>query len=254
MKAGKLFLLLGISLLVACVTTTTGDMSAGASKEEAARLNMDLGISYLRKGDYEQAIIKLNKSLEEEPNNSTAHRALGMAYEELDDAKGAEKEYRTAVSQSPDDADALNQLASFLCLKGDRAEAMKLFDRALKIPLYPDKAMIYVNAGTCAANSDPAMAENYLRKALDVQPDYPDALIEMGEVAYQRGNYLQARAFVARYIAESASTADSLLLAYRIEVALNDPVSARNYSDQLLRKFPESVAARLLLEEQRNAG
>ena len=254
MKAGRLILLLGVTLLVACVTTTTGDMRSGASSEEAARLNMDLGISYLRQGDYEDAVVKLKKSIQEEPNNATAHRALGLAYEELGDSKSAEKEYRIAVRQGPDDADALNQLASFLCMKGDKPEAQKLFDRALDIPLYQDRAMLYVNAGTCVKNSDLALAEAYLRNALSLRPDYPSALIQLGEVAYARQNYLQARAFLERYVVVSSTTANSLWLAYRVEVAMNDPVSAKTFADQLLNKFPASVEARMLLDEQRNAG
>ena len=254
MKAGRLILLLGVTLLVACVTTTTGDMRSGASSEEAARLNMDLGISYLRQGDYEDAVVKLKKSIQEEPNNATAHRALGLAYEELGDSKGAEKEYREAVQQGPDDADALNQLASFLCMKGDKPEAQKLFDRALDIPLYQDRAMLYVNAGTCVKNTDLALAEAYLRNALSLQPDYPSALIQLGEVAYARQNYLQARAFLERYVVVSSTTANSLWLAYRVEVAMIDPVSAKIFADQLLNKFPASVEARMLLDEQRNAG
>jgi type IV pilus assembly protein PilF len=254
MIAGRIILLLGITLLVACVTTTTGNMSSGASSEEAARLNMDLGISYLRQGDYEEAVVKLKKSIQDEPNNATAHRALGLAYEELGDSKGAGKEYRTAVQQAPDDADALNQLASFLCINGDKSEAQKLFDRALDIPLYQDRAMLYVNAGTCVKSSDLVQAENYLRNALGLQPDYPDALFQMGEVAYARENYLQARAFIERYVAVSSSTSDSLWLAYRVEGALNDPVSAKTLADQLLKQFPVSVEARMLIDEQRNEG
>ena len=114
--------------------------------------------------------------------------------------------------------------------------------------------MLYVNAGTCVKDSDLALAENYLRNALALRPDYPAALFQLGEVAYARENYLQARAFLERYVAVSSSTADSLWLAYRIEVAMNDPVSAKTFADQLLNKFPASVEARMLLDEQRNAG
>ncbi len=254
MKAGRLILLLGVTLLVSCVTTTTSSIGSSASSEEAARLNMDLGISYLRRGDYDEAIFKLKKSIQDEPNNPTAHRALGLAYEELGDSQGAEKEYRIAVRQGPDDADALNQLASFLCMRGDKSEAQKLFDRAVNIPLYKDRAMLYVNAGTCIKNYDLAQAENYLRNALALRPDYPVALFQLGEVAYASENYLQARAFLERYVAVSSSTADSLWLAYRVEVAMNDPVSAKTFADQLLKKFPASVQTRMLLDEQRNAG
>jgi len=254
MNAGKLAVLLGVTFLTACVTTTTGDLSAGASEEEAAALNLDLGIGYLRQGDFEQAIIKLRKSIDEDPNNPTAHRALGLAYEELDDKKGAEKEYRTAVRLGSKDADALNQLASYLCVNGDKSEALQLYDRAISVPLYPNRAMLYVNAGTCAKDVDLDQAENYLRRALAMQPDYPMALIQMAEVAYRNDLYLQAQAFLERYAAVSASTADSLWLTYRVEVAMRDPVSAQKTAQQLLGEFPESIEARLLLKEQRDAG
>ena len=111
-----------------------------------------------------------------------------------------------------------------------------------------------MNAGTCAKDSDLVLAENYLRKALAVQPDYPAALLQMSEVAYSREFYLQARAFLERYVSVASDTPDSLWLAYRVEVAMSDPVSARTYAKRLLRKFPESIEARLLIEEQKNAG
>jgi hypothetical protein len=37
-------------------------------------------------------------------------------------------------------------------------------------------------------------------------------------------------------------------------VALRDSNSARDFAEQLLREFPESVEARMLLDERRNAG
>jgi type IV pilus assembly protein PilF len=249
-----LLLLLSSALMYGCVTTTTGDMASGASSEDAARLNLDLGISYFRQGDYEQAMIKLEKSLQEESNNSVAHRVLGMTYERLGDDVGAEKEYRTAVRQGSDDPDAINQLAVFLCRNGDREEAMRLFNSALEIPRYQERFMIYTNAGSCAKDDNLIVAEDYLRRALVAKPDYSEALYQMADVAFLSENYLQARAFMERYFSSSRLTPNSLWLSYRVEVALRDSSSARDFAEQLLREFPESVEARMLLDERRNAG
>lgn len=247
--------LIAVAILAAgCVTTTTGDVIKPGSTEEAARLNMDLGISYLRQGDYEQAMTKLEKSLEENPDNATAHRALGLVYERLGDNSRAEKEYRTAVRQDPNDADALNQLAVFVCLQGDESEAMDLFNRALNIPLYQSRYMIYANAGKCAKDTDLVLAEDYLRRALALRKDFPEALFQLADVAMLRGNYLQARAFVDRYQSLGPAAPDVLWLGYQVEIALDDPIAARSFATQLLKEFPESVEARLLLEERRNAG
>jgi type IV pilus assembly protein PilF len=229
-------------------------MGAAASKSEAARLNMDLGIGYLRQGEYESALVKMQKSLQEEPNNPTAHRALGLTYERLGADDKAETEYRIAVKQAPQDADALNQLAVFLCMKGEQTEAMGLFDRAINAPLYQARYLLYTNAGKCIKTSDLARAEDYLRRALALKADFPDALFQMADVAFQRGNFLQARAFIERYQAESQDSPAVLWLGYRIEMGMENRSGAKVFADSLVRNFPESVETRMLLEERRNAG
>jgi len=255
MKLKLLAAVTGMVVLTGCVTETTGSMPPPASKEEAARLNMELGISYLRQGDLDQALIKLQRSIEENPDNPTAHRALGHVYEALGDSKGAEKEYRTAVKQSDDDADALNDLAVFLCRHDDQAEALEILGEAVTIPLYQKRFMLYANAGTCAKDVNLVEAENYLRRSLALKPDYPEALYQMADVAYLMENYLQARAFLERYQQAAPEVSpDALWLAYRVEAAMSNDDRAATYADELLSEYPESVEARMLLEEQRNAG
>lgn len=242
------------ALVTGCVTTNMGKGRILASSEDVARINRDLGISYLRQGNFEEARIKLERSIQEENNSPLAHRALGLVYDQLGDPVAAEKEYRTAVRQGPDDPDALNELAIFLCRSGEIKAAMKYYDRALVIPLNATRYAIYANAGTCVKNIDLPRAENYLRKALAEKPDFPDALYQMGDVAYRRENYLQARAFVERRLGAAPATPDILWLAYKVEQALGDYQAANNYGGIILNSFPESPEARLLVEKQRDAG
>jgi type IV pilus assembly protein PilF len=251
MISGRLIVVICSLLLVGCVTTREGDLS---DKEEAARLNLDLGLGYLRQGNYNEARLKLEKSINEQPDNPTAHRALGLVYERLDDIKGAEKEYRLAVSQAPDDADALDQLAAFLCGQGEQKEALKLFDKAVTIPLYQDRHRIFTNAGTCVKKTDLPQAKTYLRQALGLRPNYPEALLQMGEISFMEQNYIQARAFVSRYMDASSANPLVLWLGYRTEIALRDPDAANVFADQLLKGFPDSTEATLLQEQRRNAG
>lgn len=251
MISGRLLLALFGLLLAGCVTTQVGDLS---DKEEAARLNLDLGLGYLRQGNYNEALLKLEKSIKDQPNNPTAHRALGLVYERLEDIKGAEKEYRLAVSQAPEDADALDQLAAFLCGQGEQKEALKLFDKAVTIPLYQDRYRILTNAGTCAKKTDLSQAKTYLRQALALRPNYPEALLQMGEISFIEQNYIQARAFVSRYMDASPANPLVLWLGYRTEIALRDPDAANVFADQLVKGFPDSSEATLLQEQRRNAG
>lgn len=245
-----------IGLLAAgCISTSTTKKS---SPKEAAEFNMQLGVSYLRQGDFRQAQAKLEKALEQDPSNASAHSALGLVYERLGDLDGAEKHYRRAANLQPENPDHLNGLAVFLCSQRQKTdEAMGIFKRALAVPLTHqdyNRAMMLTNAGVCAKRADLARAEEYLRQALGYDPGYNEALLQLADVTFSRANYLQSRAFVERYLAAAPVSASALWLAYRIERAMGAMQPAQRYADRLRTEFPESSEARLLLEQQRNAG
>ena len=247
-------LFIGATALTSCVTTSE-NATLERDDAEAAQANLDLGINYLKQGNLDQARIKLERSIEAESKSPTAHRLLGLVYEQLGDMDSARKHYYTAVRQGPKDPDALNQLGIFVCTYSEnKAEALEYFDRALAIPLYQQRFLLFTNAGTCAKNIDLFRAENYLREGLALNPNYPDALLQLGDVAYSRGNYLQSRAFIQRFFAAANPNSQALWLGYRVEYALGDRATAGGYAEQLLRDFPESVETRLLLELQQNAG
>lgn len=252
--------LAGVLLALAgCVTTSSRpEPTTPASSEDAAQYNMQLGISYLRQNNLPAARDKLEKALEQDPGLATAHAALGVVFERLEDPAGAEQHYRRAVELDGSDPDNLNALAVFTCSRKQKPkEALKLFDRAIAIPLSvktANRTMLYTNAGTCAKQLDLARSEAYLRGALAQDPKFPDALYQLADVSLERGNALQARGFIERYLAAGKPTPAALWLGVRIEQALNDPAAARRYGDQLRSTFPESPETRLLLEQSRSSG
>ena len=101
---------------------------------------------------------------------------------------------------------------------------------------------------------DLALAENYLRAALNFDGQFPDALLQLADVAFQRGNYLQARAFLQRHSAVARPTPAALWLSFQVETAMGDLNAADEHARSLRDDFPESVETRLLLERSRNAG
>lgn len=247
----KLIALLSAALaLQACITRSTAPQPADASREDAAQYNLELGIGYLRQGNLQAARDKLLRAIKEEPNLATAHSALGLVYERLEDPDGALREYRKAVDLDPKNPDALNALGVFLCSqRNEPQEALRYFDRAIAIPLSvrnANRAMLFTNAGTCAKQVDLPRAEAYLRRALQEDPQFPDALLQMGMVTFEQGNALTARAFLERYLATAKPSAAGLWLGVRVEQSLNDAAAAKKYADQLRQQFPDSVEAGLL--------
>lgn len=254
-----ILLLAAVLVLPGCISGSTVQTRATpASAAEAAQYNLQLGIGYLRQGNLQAAKDKLEKAIEQQPGLATAHAALGVVFEGLEDPAGAERHYRRAVELDPRDPDSLNALAVFTCNQRQKPEeALKLFDRAIAVPLSvrsANRTMLYTNAGTCARRVDLGRAENYLRGALALDPRFPDALLKLAEVTLEQGNGLQARGFLERYLDGSAATAGALLLGLRIEQALGDDRAVRNYRDRLQREFPLSPETRSLQQPAGSAG
>ena len=72
----------------------------------------------------------------------------------------------------------------------------------------------------------------------------------MASLKFRTEDYLQARAFVQRFLATNQATPDALYLAVRTEDELDDNQAREEYANQLLREFPESAAARRVLRDR----
>ncbi len=241
-----------------CITSSSLPPSPEMNSEDAARYNLELGISYLRDNRLQAAREKLERAIKEKPDLARAHAVLGLVFERLEDPKGAEREYRRAVQLDGSDPDSLNALAIFTCSRKQKPEeALKLFDRAIAVPLSvkaANRPMLYTNAGTCAKQVDLALSEAYLRAALAQDPQFGDALFQLADVSLERGNALQARGFLERFLAQGKPTPAALWLGVRIEQSLNDATAARRYGEQLRKDFPESTETRRLFEQSRSQG
>jgi type IV pilus assembly protein PilF len=235
-------LCLGVAM-AACTSTST--VSDKVSDLDAARYNVQLGMSYLQRGDLEGAREKLERAAQQDPSLPAAHAALGILYERAGDMSRAGDHLRRATRLAPEDPAMLNNYGGFLCRSGERKEGIRHFELAAGNAYYRTPEAALTNAGVCARGiPDPAAAENYFRRALDVNRNYADALLQLADLSLETQRPLQARAFLQRYEALTAASSFSLALGYRIEIAAGDPQAANEYATRLRREFPDSPEAR----------
>jgi type IV pilus assembly protein PilF len=242
-------LLLALALtLTACGSTARraddGAPRSAASRENAAETNVQLGQGYLAQGKLELAMEKLKRAIDLDPKSTSAHTVIAVLYERIGDPERARGHYRRATELSPDSGDVLNNYGTFLCREGDYDGAEAMFSKALDDPFYKTPSVAYANRGACAlgANRLDAAEEN-LRRAVQLDPNMPDALFSLAQVSYAKGDYLRARAFVQRYEATPGSGADGLRLGYEIEKKLGNVRAANEYRARLKEKYPDSEAA-----------
>ena len=232
---------IALAALTACVSSG-GSVSEPASENEAAVANMNLGAGYLRQGNTELAIERLQRALTQDPRLVEAHTTIGLAYNQIGNLELAETHFRRATQLDPDDGAAANAYAAYLCERGNRwADARPYFRRAAEDTSYGTPEVAMTNAGLCARDAgDLAAAEESFRAALMRNPRYADALLNMLELTSQRGENLQARAFIQRYLDVRPAPAPVLLTCVNVERALNSAASADRCAAQLRSSFPGS--------------
>lgn len=231
--------------LVACTPQNAREEGVNSP----ARLNVELGKAYIHQGDFKQAMTKLQRAVEQSPDYPDAHGTLAILYWRLGENDKADQEFRQAIRLDEKDPQFHNNYGVFLCEREQYKAAEDQFMAALANPLYETPEHAYTNAGLCALRRpDPQLAEKHFRAALQKNPKFAPALLRMGELSYDGGHYLQARAYLQRYSEVGPPTAESLWLGVRTERKLGDRDTASSYALRLRSNFPDSEQTRLLLE------
>ena len=241
--------LIGLCLAGCQSAQTIND--AGEEPNRIASINTLLGIQYMKSGENEIALQKLQRALSADPNYADAHNALGLLYGQLGQNDKADESFRTAIRLATNNSNALNNYGQFLCHTGRNEEGQKMFLEAVKNPLYRTPAVAYSNAGTCALGSgDLEAAETHLREALQIDPQLAQALLQMAQVSYDKKRYLPARAYLQRYLEVADRSAKALWLGIQIERVLGDKDAVASYSLRLGTTYPDSKEAMLMRESQ----
>jgi type IV pilus assembly protein PilF len=249
----------GLAVLMAagggCVTTHSGGPGAHLTnphaEQDAAADNVQLAMAYMQEGNLERAREKLDRSLAEDPNNPNAHSVYALFYERVGDLKKADAEFHTAMRLAPNDPDQLNFYAVYLCRTQRTDQGLARLQEVARNPLYRTPEVAYTNMGVClrsAHRDDEAIAA--FGHALQLRPDFAEAVFQLADTDLTHGRALEARSRVERYLATYTPTPDLLMVVIRASRTLGDPVSAANYEKTLLVDFPNSDQARQLAAER----
>ncbi|RZO85593.1 MAG: type IV pilus biogenesis/stability protein PilW [Oceanococcus sp.] len=231
-------ILLAVVLLSACVQT--GSPRFEADLDQAARINTQLGLDYLRQGNIELASSRLNKALEQNDKLADTHWGLALVHAHYGEGGKARRAFDRARSLAPEDGNIIASYGQFLCDQGELDAAEQQFAKALSMPRYTTPEVAYGNAAACyQRNGDVARAEENFRRALVYNPRYARALRHLAAISYERQDYLRARAFLQRLEAQGGHSLESLVLGLRTEHALGDRTAVQAYADELLSRAPD---------------
>jgi type IV pilus assembly protein PilF len=229
------------------VSTTGGE----TDQQVRARIHTELASGYYELGNMGVALEEVNEALRADANYGPAHNVAGLVYAELKDDRLAQQSFERALRINPLDSDANNNFGMFLCQRQREEDGIKYFMVALRNPLYQSPERSYVNAGLCSRRrGDSAAAENYFQRALKLRPNQPQALYQLADIEYLRGNFPDAKIYLDRFTKVATATAEVLWLGVRVERRLGDRNSEASYALQLRKNYPNSKEVRALLAGQ----
>lgn len=116
------------------------------------KINESLGELLIKRKAYAEAITYLKRGRQSDPYSCVNHFLLGVAYAHLFDWQNAYDSFVTAIEMDPNEVSAWQMCGRALLRLGR-----------------------------------PEEAEQYLRKAYDLNPHLPDALVDLGHLHLQRG-------------------------------------------------------------------
>jgi type IV pilus assembly protein PilF len=256
----RLAIVLGLLIAAGCATQpptqqevkpTADTTGTEASERTRARLRTELAAGYFERGNLSVALEEVTLALRADPNYSPAYNVAALIHTALKQDGPAEQNFMQALRINPQDADANHNYGWFLCQRKREAEGIKYFLAAVSNTLYQTPERSYLNAALCArAIGNTAGAEEYLRQALQVRPNFVPAFYYLADIAYARGDYLGARKYLGSLTRIASPSPEVLWLGVRVERKLGDQTSEQSYALQLRNRFPDSTQAQALLAGQ----
>lgn len=243
---GKIFILAAmLSSIIACTPKNKNadtiqpssmyDLPESVDYQKAAKLNIELGLNYLKQDQIARAKSKLTRAKTLAPELPEVHYAYAYLLERVGEIDNAAKSYKKAISLKPKGGNEHNNYGTFLCRQHKYREAEKEFLIAVQDPNYMNTGEALENAGLCVMQvPDVAKAREYFEKALRYDPTRPNALIEVAIAYYNEKQWDKAQEHYDRFLQASAPTARSLLLG--IELAKNNGDKNKEASYRMLLK------------------
>jgi type IV pilus assembly protein PilF len=237
---------LAFSLLILASCGTTSDASHST---KSAKVHTELAGLYYERAQLGIALDELSLALQADKDYAPAYSVRGLVHMALREDKEAEEDFQRSLHLDNTDSDTHNNFGWFLCQRNREKEAVPQFMAAIKNPLYKTPGLAYLNAGLCSRkagnNKD---AEEFLQKALLVQPELTQALFALAELNFANADYFTAKQYFSNLSQKTDNlTAEQLWLGVRINRKVGDHNSEASFGTQLRNRFPDARETQLLI-------
>jgi predicted O-linked N-acetylglucosamine transferase (SPINDLY family) len=163
----------------------------------------NLGNALKEAGQLQEALSAYQHAVSQHPESMEAHYNLALLLNQLNQAETALGHAQRACQLAPQSADSLCLLGSVSYRLGCLLDTQTAFETALEIA--PDCFQAVYQLGVLSQQTGSPtqetadQAERYLRRAVALQPEHPEALFSLGHFLYDQGRWPEAMTVWERY-------------------------------------------------------
>ncbi len=228
--------------LSACVTVTESP-GPKVDKRKVLESNIKLGMAYLNQNQRDAALRAFSKAVEVDSKSAEAQLGMALIHQVNGEWDMAEKRFKKALKSRADFsmADIEFSYGRFLMEKQKYEEALSYFVSASQDLTYRRRVNALFNVGLCAEKLDnPARAEASFEHALNINPNFAPAALELAHKKFAVGNYAEAKKHLDIYARNARQSARSLWLGIRIERIFGNEDKEASYALALKNLHPYS--------------
>ncbi len=168
----------------------------------------------------------------------TARDALAALFIQNGNTPGAQKLLSEVLAKNPRDNDALVMRGNLSLQSKDPKSAIAdlrsvLRDQPNSIGVMRTLARAHL------ANGEPELAEETMRRALEVNPKDPGARLDLAGLLVQLGKPAQAKPVVDELVKQEPGNLQALDLQFHADLAINDNADAKTAADAILALQPK---------------
>jgi tetratricopeptide (TPR) repeat protein len=192
--------------LLLIVSIFTASVSFAQQSEDATKLH-ETATTFLRQGDYENAVLVLTKARELQPNDLQISKDLLFAYYLKRDFAKAMEIGKPLVERPDADVQTFQMLGLVYKAIAEDKEADKLYKNGLK--KFPNEGVLYAEYGDLIAEKEPDRAQKLWEKGIEVDPNHSSNYYFVSKQYAEKGDILWSILYAEMFLNMESFTARS---------------------------------------------
>ncbi len=171
----------------------------GLAMADEIRRELSEGNRLFEEKKFEEAVAIYEKLLAENPEIYVLNKNIGNAYFELEKYDLAEQYYRKILEKEPGNPECLLLIGNCYANRGQIEEANRWYEQ-IAFDKLTDPTVLFNLGSQFYSQSKFEEALRYYRRAIEIQPDFLDAIYQLGLTYIALGRFPEARETFENYL------------------------------------------------------